>query len=163
MLLGVNTRTNTCCVLKLVIKSRKVFFVFACVRKRRHFLVDFQTLQKANISFITSVRPNGTSRLPLDDFFYEASYLRNVRKSVEKIHLRLKSDKSNGYCTLRHMCTVFVIISVSVLLRMRTVLGKSCRENQNTYFIFNIFFSENRAFYEIMWNDTKCIVACPLQ
>ena len=32
---------------------------------------------------------------------------------------------------------------------MRNVLHKSCRENQNT-FKFNIFFSENRAVYELM-------------
>ena len=33
---------------------------------------------------------------------------------------------------------------------MRNVLDKSCRENQNTHFMFNNFFSENRAVYEIM-------------
>jgi len=34
-------------------------------------------------------------------------------------------------------------------LRMRNVLGKSCGENQNIYFIFNKVISENRAIYEI--------------
>ena len=33
----------------------------------------------------------------------------------------------------------FLIISFSILLRMRTVSDKSCRENQNTHFIFNNF------------------------
>ena len=33
---------------------------------------------------------------------------------------------------------------------MRNVLDKSCRENQNTHFIFNNFFSNNRTIYEIM-------------
>jgi hypothetical protein len=33
---------------------------------------------------------------------------------------------------------------------MRNVSDKLCTENQNT-FIFNIFFFENRAVYEIMW------------
>jgi len=28
---------------------------------------------------------------------------------------------------------------------------KICRENQNKYFIFNDFFFENPAVYEIMW------------
>jgi len=45
----------------------------------------------------------------------------------------------------------FLIISRSVLLRMRNVSDKSCRENQNTYFVFSNFFSEYRAVYEIMW------------
>jgi len=32
---------------------------------------------------------------------------------------------------------------------------KSCRENQNTHFVFNnfFFFFENRAVYEIMWKN----------
>jgi hypothetical protein len=33
---------------------------------------------------------------------------------------------------------------------MRNVLDKSCRENQNTQFVSNDYFSENRAIYEIM-------------
>jgi len=35
---------------------------------------------------------------------------------------------------------------------MKNVSDKSCRENQNTYFMFNFFFIfENRAVYEIKW------------
>ena len=33
---------------------------------------------------------------------------------------------------------------------MRTVLDKSCRENENTHFMFSNFFSANCAVYEIM-------------
>ena len=36
---------------------------------------------------------------------------------------------------------------------MRNVSGRSCRENQNTHFIFNNFFSENFAVMEIMWEN----------
>ena len=39
----------------------------------------------------------------------------------------------------------FMIISLSFLLRMKNGSDKSCRENQNTYFTFNNFLSENRA------------------
>jgi len=46
-----------------------------------------------------------------------------------------------------------LIISRSVLLRMRNVSDKSCRENQNTHFVFRNFFFENRAIYEIMWEN----------
>jgi len=35
---------------------------------------------------------------------------------------------------------IYFIISRSVLLRMRNVSEKSCRENQNTHFEFDIFF-----------------------
>ena len=42
----------------------------------------------------------------------------------------------------------FMVISRSVLPRMRNVSDKSCRENR---FRFSIFFFENRAVYEILW------------
>jgi hypothetical protein len=46
---------------------------------------------------------------------------------------------------------VFTLMTIScqVLLRMKNVLDKGCREIQNTYFIFKNFFSENRVVYEI--------------
>jgi hypothetical protein len=34
---------------------------------------------------------------------------------------------------------------------MRIVSDEICRENQNTHFMFNTIFPENRAIYEIMW------------
>jgi len=50
------------------------------------------------------------------------------------------------------------IISCSVLLMIRNVSDKSCRENQYTHVIFNNFIipsfpSENCAVYEIMWEN----------
>ena len=36
---------------------------------------------------------------------------------------------------------------------MRNVPDKSCRENQNTHFVFNNFFSDNRAVYDITWKN----------
>jgi hypothetical protein len=35
---------------------------------------------------------------------------------------------------------------------MRNVSDKSCRENQNTYLMFNNFL-QNRAVYEVMWKN----------
>ena len=47
-----------------------------------------------------------------------------------------------------------MIISHAVLLRMRNVSGKSCRENQKAHFMFsNFFFFLNFAVYEIMWKN----------
>jgi len=50
---------------------------------------------------------------------------------------------------------ILMIISVWRLLRRRNVWGKSCWENQNTYFMFKNFFfpSENHAVYEITWKN----------
>jgi hypothetical protein len=60
------------------------------------------------------------------------------------------------------LCT-FMIISLWIFLRTRNVLDKSCRENQNTHFFLNKFFSGSRAVYGVMWTKHKCIIAFPLQ
>ena len=52
--------------------------------------------------------------------------------------------------TLHKDVFTFMTISRCILLRMGNVSNISCRENQNTHFMFNNFFSENRAVYEIM-------------
>ena len=49
-----------------------------------------------------------------------------------------------------------MIILRSVLLRMRNISDKSCRENRNTHFMFNKFFVlENLDIYEIMWKNIR--------
>jgi hypothetical protein len=74
-------------------------------------------------------------------------------------------------CTLHGDLCTFVKISHQILLRMRNVSDNICRENQNIHFIFNNFFSENRAVYEKMWKNivergrlqflTRCMrIAC---
>jgi len=86
-------------------------------------------------------------------FFHAVWYLGIFRKSVEKIHVSLKSDKNEGHFTYRPK-DIF-IISLSLLLIMRNVSGRSCRENQNTFYFQLLFLSfENRAVYEIMWKNT---------
>jgi hypothetical protein len=51
------------------------------------------------------------------------------------------------------LCT-FMVASRQIPLRMKNVTDTSCRENRNTHFMFNNIFSpENRAVYEIMWNN----------
>ena len=41
------------------------------------------------------------------------------------------------------LCT-FMIMSRRIHLRMRSILEQCCSENQNTYFMFNIFFRKSR-------------------
>jgi len=53
--------------------------------------------------------------------------------------------------------STFIVISRSVLLRIRNISGKIkvLEKNQNTHFGFSKFFSpENRAFHEITWKET---------
>jgi hypothetical protein len=58
-------------------------------------------------------------------------------KSVKKIQESIKLDKNNG--TLRENKYTFFIVCCSVLLRMRNVLDRSCRDNQNIHFVFDNF------------------------
>ena len=58
-------------------------------------------------------------------------------------------------CLREHEYT-YLIISRSVLLRMRNVSDKSCRGYQNTHFIYNnFFFFLNLAVREIMWKNKE--------
>jgi hypothetical protein len=71
------------------------------------------------------------------------------QKFVKKIQVWWNSEKNDRYFTWRPV--YILIISCSVLLRMRNVSDKSCRENQNTCFIFSNFLLKNCVVYDIMW------------
>jgi hypothetical protein len=70
--------------------------------------------------------------------YHEICYLRPFRKSIERIQISLESIKNKRYFTWRPI--YILIISRSILLKMRNIWDKSCRENQNTNFEFNNFF-----------------------
>jgi hypothetical protein len=85
-----------------------------------------------------SVWPQGTTRLPLQVFLCNLIF-----------HFVLKiCHEISSFITIRQVLTAhhmqthrtFLTISRSVLLRMRNVSDKSCRENQNTHFVFSKFF-----------------------
>jgi len=69
---------------------------------------------------------------------------------IFKFHYNLTRIAGNLH---EYQCT-FMVISCSVLLRMRNVPGKSCRENYNTHFMFNNALSEHGAVHGIMWKNT---------
>jgi len=66
---------------------------------------------------------------------------------IFKFHLNQK--RITG--TLHEDRYTVLILSCSVLLIMRSISYKHCRENQNPHFLFNYAFFENRAVYEIVW------------
>jgi len=55
--------------------------------------------------------------------------------------------------TLNEYLSIFMIISRSSPHVIRNVSDKHCREKQNTHYIFDNFFFENRAVCEIMWEN----------
>jgi hypothetical protein len=55
--------------------------------------------------------------------------------------------------TLREDICTFMIIYRSLLLKMRNVSDKLCRENQSTLFMFNNILSGNYTVFETMWKN----------
>jgi hypothetical protein len=68
-----------------------------------------------------------------------------------KFELRQNVARLTG--TLHEDLCTFMLISRLIILGMKNVSDKSCTENQNTHFMFNSFFPENRAVCEIMWKN----------
>ena len=64
------------------------------------FLGAFANLRKATTSFVMSVCPHGTTRLPLHRYSWNLIYEHHIfRKSVAKIQFPLQSYKHKGYFT----------------------------------------------------------------
>ena len=117
---------------------------------RRILLVGpFAKLRNATVSFVVSVslsvqpsvRPHATVRLTLGGFSWNLIF-EDFSKICQEKSSSLKLDKNKGYFTWRPIYG-FLILSRSFLPRMRSVSDASCRENQNTHFVFsNFFFSK---------------------
>jgi len=95
----------------------------------------------------------GTTWLSLDGFPWILSTFRNLSR---KLKFYQKRRRISGTLQEEDQYNlIFFIISRSFLLRIKNVSDKSCRENQNTHFMCNNFFLENRVIYEIMWKNVK--------
>ena len=105
-------------------------------------------MRNATISFIVSLCLRMEQLVSHWTGFREMWYLRIFRKSIKRIQVSLKPDKNIGYLTWRPV-DIF-IVSRSVLLKMRDVSDKSCREDQNTHFVFSIFFKSC-----LLWHNVE--------
>jgi hypothetical protein len=88
-----------------------------------------------------SVRLHETTRLPIDGFWWNSifecySKICRQNSSLNKNWQKITDILHEGLCA-------FMIIFRSVLLRIRNISDKSCRENQNTHFILNNFFRKS--------------------
>jgi hypothetical protein len=70
--------------------------------------------------------------------FSKIWYFKFYRKSVKKLNFSLNFDKNNR--TLHEGRYTFLNISYWIILRMRNLSHKICRENQNTHFVFSNFY-----------------------
>ena len=84
--------------------------------------------------------------------FHKIGYFTNFGISAEQIKAPNPTTITG---TLHAALCKFMIISRSILLRIRNISDKVCRENQNTHFYVQwLFFPENRAVYKIIWKNT---------
>ena len=119
------------------------------------FVGTFAKLRMTAIYFVMSVCPSirlrGTTWLPLNDF-YEIWFLSFFLKSVEKIQVSLKSDNNNGYFTWR---PAHFVSCLAQLFSEWEKFQAKILEKIKTHFLCSVnnFFSENRAFYEMKWNN----------
>jgi hypothetical protein len=118
------------------------------------FLGAIAKLRKANISFLISVRlsfcmtawnnsaPIGriVKKFDIPGFFETLSRKLNFRYNVRRITGNMHED----------LCTL-IIISRWILLKMRNISDKYCRQNQNTYFVFKNDFQK----FVPVWDNVK--------
>jgi hypothetical protein len=111
---------------------------------------EFEKLRKVTLSFVMSVRPSVVMQLGCHwRNFHEISIqFQNLSRKF-KYH----SNRTRIKSTLHEDRYTCLIISRSVVLKIKNVLNKCCRENQNTRFVFSKYFFEIRAVCEIMWEN----------
>jgi hypothetical protein len=115
---------------------------------RKYFITNYTGTNRdlhftsSSLSVLPSVYPFYVpKRWILWNFMFQ-----HFSKPVKKIHVWLKSDKNNGkggggtLCEDLNSCT---IIAHWILLRMKNVSQKCCRQNQNTHFMLNSFFRKS--------------------
>ena len=94
----------------------------------------FAKLRKATISFVLSVCPS--LRMEQLHSLWKGFELNLISEYSSKI-CRRNSSLTRITDALHEDQNTFLITSRSFLLRMRNISDKSCRENQNTHFMFN--------------------------
>ena len=113
--------------------------VFCVTSKYSYFLAAFVKLRNATVSFDMSVCLSAwNNSAPTGRIFMKFG----ISLIFENLSRKFKfhENRTRITDTLYEDCYTFLLISHSFVLRMRNVSNKSCRENQNTHFVFSIFF-----------------------
>jgi hypothetical protein len=139
--------------LRLVVKWSISLCVFysSCLLRSLTFLGAFAKLRKATVSFVMSVRLSVRMEQLGSHWtdFHEIWYWRIFRKSVEKIQVSLKSDKSKGYFTWRPIY-IFLSYLADFFLEWEMFQTKAV-EKIKTHILFSItFFLKSCCLWENM-------------
>jgi len=110
---------------------------WALLRGLHHhsLLGTFGKLRKANIIFVRSACLSEWNNSAPTGWILIKFYMSIFRMFVETVQARRKRNKNNGYFIWR--LWTFMRISHWIFLTMRKVSDKSCKENQNTHFMFS--------------------------
>ena len=116
------------------------------MRAWNNFISLFRRIRKnrkalSSPSVCMFVGPRGTSRLPLDGFWWNLVCVPFLRKCIEKIQFLLEYDKNNGYFT--EDVFTFMTVSRSILLIMRNILDKIVEKILCSVFCNFFFFRKS--------------------
>jgi len=100
----------------------------------RPFLGAFANLRKATVSFVMSTCPSFRveTQLPRDGFSlnFVFEYFSTFGREIQ---VAFKYERITG--SLHEGQYTFMVMSCRILLRMKLVSDKSCREKQNTFYV----------------------------
>ena len=137
--------------------SEWIYVFYASRNKRRlfphaafpeWFSGAFAKLGKATVSFVMSVRPRGTTGLPLDGFWWNlvtASFFRTYVKEIQ-VSLKIPPERVLYMKTFSHLWQY-----LAEFLEWEMFQIKSFRENQNTYLCQITFFRKSY----LLWDNVE--------
>jgi len=85
--------------------------------------------------------------------FCVGKYFENLSR-----HFKVNLNLTRITGTLHEDLCTFVVVSFGIILRMRNVADKSCRENQNTFYIWETFFRKSC----LLWDTVEKYGRAPL-
>ena len=138
-------------VILITLYSRRKFFHLEIIFRRIQQNFEKRLLASSCSSVCLSVRMKQLGCHCTD--LQENCYLGIFRRSVERTHIWLKSDKKNWYFAWRNK---HLWLYLDQLFLDEKLCGQTSKQNQNRHLIFNNFsFSlENHVVYETMWKNT---------
>jgi len=118
-------------------------------------------IAKTTISFVMSVRLSAKNNsVPAGRIFFKFCIWEVFENMSRKFIFDYNLTRITG--TLHENLHKFMIISCWITLRKRNI-STELIEKIKTHILYSVNFFENRAVSEIMWKNTKCVVAFPLQ
>jgi hypothetical protein len=109
-------------------------------------------MRKATVSFVMYVRPSAWNNSVATGWIFHEIWLLSIfRYLSRKYEFHQNGTRITGI--LHEDVFTLVIVSRRTILKMRNLSDRSCRENQNTYFMFNNFFFFRKSC--LLWDNLE--------